>query len=77
MMSEQMITGGHKIEETPQFQTALKNQLKLYENKILEIEKERQQLEEDKAENKEYKELLLKQRDIMNALTYKLKKKRR
>ena len=72
MMSEQMITGGHKIEETPQFQTALKNQLKLYENKILEIEKERQQLEEDKAENKEYKELLLKQRDIMNALTYKL-----
>ena len=72
MMSEQMITGGHKIEETPQFQTALKNQLKLYENKILEIEKERQQLEENKAENKEYKELLLKQRDIMNALTYKL-----
>ena len=72
MMSEQMITGGHKIEETPQFQNALKNQLKLYENKILEIEKERQQLEEDKAENKEYKELLLKQRDIMNALTYKL-----
>ena len=71
-MSEQMITGGHKIEETPQFQNALKNQLKLYENKILEIEKERQQLEEDKAENKEYKELLLKQRDIMNALTYKL-----
>ena len=72
MMSEQMITGGHKIEETPQFQNALKNQLKLYENKILEIEKERQQLEDDKAENKEYKELLLKQRDIMNALTYKL-----
>ena len=72
MMSEQMITGGHKIEETPQFQNALKNQLKLYENKILEIEKERQQLEEDKAENKEYKELLMKQRDIMNALTYKL-----
>ena len=35
MMSEQMITGGHKqIEETPQFQNALKNQLKLYENKI-------------------------------------------
>ena len=72
MMSEQMITCGHKIEENPQFQNALKNQLKLYENKILEIEKERQQLEEDKAENKEYKELLLKQRDIMNALTYKL-----
>ena len=35
-MSEQMITGGQKnIEETPQFQNALKNQLKLYENKII------------------------------------------
>jgi kinesin family protein 3/17 len=72
MMSEQMITGGHKIEETPQFQNALKNQLKLYENKILEIEKERQQLEEDKAENEEYREILLKQKDIMNSLTNKL-----
>ena len=72
IMSDQMIIGGHKLEETPQFQNALKNQLKVYENKILEIEKERQLLEDNKAENKEYKELLFKQRDIMNALTYKL-----
>ena len=28
MMNSQMITGGHKIEETPQFKLALKNQLK-------------------------------------------------
>ena len=73
MMSEQMITGGHKqIEETPQFQNALKNQLKLYENKIIEIEKQRAQLEEDKAENQEYKEILLQQKNIMNELSFKL-----
>ena len=72
MMSEQMIIGGHKIEETPQFQKALKNQLILYENKILEIEKQRAQLETDKAENKEFKEILLQQKNIMNELTFKL-----
>jgi len=62
MMSEQMIIGGHKIEETPQFQKALKNQLILYENKILEIEKERQLLEEDKDKNKEYEQILIEQK---------------
>ena len=73
MMSEQMITGGHKkIEETPQFQNALKNQLKLYENKIIEIEKQRAQLETDKAESQEFKEILLQQKNIMNELTFKL-----
>ena len=72
MMNSQMIIGGHKIEETPQFKSALKNQIKFYEDKILEIEKERQKMEENKAENEEYKVLLFKQRDIMNALTYKL-----
>ena len=72
MMSEQMIIGGHKIEETPQFQKALKNQLILYENKILEIEKERQLLEEDKDKNKEYEQILIEQKNIMNNLTSKL-----
>ena len=72
MMNSQMITGGHKIEETPQFQHALKNQLKEYEFKLQEIEKERQQIEEDKAETEKYKILLYKQRDIMNALANKL-----
>ena len=73
MMSEQMITGGHKkIEETPQFQNALKNQLKLYENKIIEIEKQRAQLETDKAESQEFKEILFQQKNIMNELTFKL-----
>ena len=73
MMSEQMITGGHKkIEETPQFQNALKNQLKLYENKLIEIEKQRAQLETDKAENEGFKEILMQQKNIMNELTFKL-----
>ena len=72
MMNSQMITGGHKIEETPQFQHALKSQLKEYEVKLQEIEKERQQIEEDKAETEKYKGLLFKQRDIMNALANKL-----
>ena len=72
MMNSQMITGGHKIEETPQFQHALKSQLKEYEVKLQEIEKERQQIEEDKAETEQYKGLLFKQRDIMNALANKL-----
>ena len=72
MMNSQMIIGGHKIEETPQFQSALKNQLKVYENKIQEIEKEKQKIEEDKINNEQYKDLLFKQRDIMYALTNKL-----
>ena len=72
MMNSQMITGGQKIEETPQFQSALQNQLKVYEGKLQEIEKERQQIEEDKAETEKYKSLLFKQRDIMNALATKL-----
>ena len=73
MMSEQMITGGHKkIEETPQFQNALKNQLKLYENKLIEIEKQRAKLETDKAENEGFKEILMQQKNIMNELTFKL-----
>lgn len=37
-----------------------------------EIEKERNQIEEDKAQVDRYKQLLLKQRDIMIALTSRL-----
>lgn len=37
-----------------------------------ELEKERQQMEEDKAQVDRYKQLLLKQRDIMIALTARL-----
>lgn len=76
MMNSQMIVGGQKIEDTPQFRSALEERqtilLKEFDQKLQEFEKERQQLEEDKAQVERYKQLLLKQRDIMIALTNKL-----
>jgi kinesin family protein 3/17 len=76
MMNSQLIVGGHKIEDTPQFRSALEERqtllLKEFDQKLQEFEKERQQIEEDKAQVERYKQLLLKQRDIMIALTNKL-----
>lgn len=76
MMNSQMLVGGKKIEDTPQFRTALEARQKLirqeYELKLQEIEKERTLIEEDKAQVDRYKQLLLKQRDIMIALTSRL-----
>ena len=43
-----------------------------YDKKFTELEVERQQLEEDRAQVDQYKQLLLKQRDIMIALTTRL-----
>lgn len=75
-MDSQMLIGGRKVEETPQFKTALAEQQKLiwkqYEAKVHDLEKERQSLNEDKAQVDKYKQLLLKQRDIMIALTTRL-----
>jgi kinesin family protein 3/17 len=76
MMNSQLIVGGHKMEDTPQFRSALEERqtllLKEFDEKLQEFEKERQQIEEDKAQVERYKQLLLKQRDIMIALTNKL-----
>jgi len=76
LMSSQMLLGGKKIEDTPQFRTALEEKQRMihqeYETKLQELEKERQQIEEDKAQVDRYKQLLLKQRDIMIALTARL-----
>ena len=75
-INSQMLVGGQKIEETVQFRNALEEQQKIirsqYEKKLQEMEKERQQIEEDKAQVDRYKQLLLKQRDIMIALTTRL-----
>ena len=75
-MNSQLLIGGRKIEDTPQFRTALEQQQKIireqYEKKLSDLEKERQIIEEDKAQVDKYKELLLKQRDIMIALTGRL-----
>ena len=72
MMNSQMIIGGTKIEETPQFKSALKNQVQIYESKIQEIEKEKEKMFEDIHESEQYKNILYKQKDIMIALSNKI-----
>ena len=71
-MNLQMITGGQKLEETPQFKNALQEKQvmleKDFEQKLMEIEKEREQVEA-------YNKLLYKQRDIMDNLSSRLKEK--
>ncbi|KAL9648746.1 hypothetical protein ABK040_003682 [Willaertia magna] len=75
-LQSQLLVGGEKIEETPVFRKLIKQEYervhKQYEKKMAELEKERQTIEEDKAQVDRYKQLLLKQRDIMIALTARL-----
>ena len=75
-LNSQLLIGGMKIEDTPQFKSALEERQREirqeYEGRLGELEKERQQMEEDKAQVDRYKQLLLKQRDIMIALTARL-----
>ena len=75
-MNSQILVGGRKIEDTPQFRSALQEQQRLirqeYDAKLSEIEREREQIEEDKQQVDRYKSLLQKQRDIMIALTSRL-----
>jgi len=75
-MNSQLLKGGHKIEETEQFKNALQEQKcilsKEFDQKLAELEKEREQLEEGKSKIENYKDLLIKQRDIMIALTTRL-----
>ena len=75
-MTSQMLVGGNKIEDLPQFRSALEannNAMKKkLEQKLEEIEKERKEIEEGKAQVEKCKQLLLKQKDIMIALTNKL-----
>lgn len=75
-MQSQMLTGGQKIEDTPAFRSLLMAEHKRirneYESKLQELEAERQGVEEDKSQVGRYKVVLLKQRDIMIALTARL-----
>ena len=75
-LTSQLLVGGKRIEETPQFRSALETKQKMireeYEERLQEIEKERQMIEADKAQVDRYKQLLLKQRDIMLALTARI-----
>ena len=76
LMNSQLLVGGQKIEETLQFRNAVEEEQKKirsqYEDRLKELEKERTQIEQDKAQVDKYKQLLLKQRDIMIALTTRL-----
>ncbi len=76
MENELVVSLGEKMQETPAFRKLLKQEYdrvqKKYENTLAELERERQSIEEDKAQVDRYKQLLLKQRDIMIALTGRL-----
>lgn len=75
-LESKLLIGGRKIEETPQFKVILEEKSKMmqmeYENKLLELDKEKRTVEEEKMLVERYKQLLLKQRDIMIALTSRL-----
>ncbi|KAJ1482516.1 P-loop containing nucleoside triphosphate hydrolase protein [Baffinella frigidus] len=75
-MSSQLLIGGVNVESTPAFRTALRTEHdrihKEYLQKMEDLERERTVLEEDKVQVDRYKQLLIKQRDIMIALTSRL-----
>jgi len=71
----QLLVGGGD-EEIAAFQSALQQEhFKItaeYDVRLTELDRERQSLDEDKAQVDRYKQLLVKQRDIMIALTSRL-----
>mmetsp|Transcript_5285 Transcript_5285/g.9374 ORF Transcript_5285/g.9374 Transcript_5285/m.9374 type:complete len:798 (-) Transcript_5285:510-2903(-) len=79
-LESQMLVGGHlngdQLKETPQFRmevNAHRDQIRAeYNEKLEEMERERELIEAQKAQVGRYKQLLLKQRDIMVALTQRL-----
>ena len=75
LMNLQMIKGGEKIEETPQFKNKLQEMEKDFEKRILEIKKEKEQIEDSKSQVEAYNKLLYQQRDIMNSLSINLNEK--
>jgi kinesin family protein 3/17 len=88
MLQGQMLMGGApggpggpgmlagNVQDTPAFRNALKEHQERiraeYESRLAELEKERETIEEEKAQVDRYKQLLLKQRDIMILLTQRL-----
>jgi hypothetical protein len=73
-MNSQLLVGG--VVDSQAFRSALAAEQsrirKEYEEKLGALERERQSMEEDKAQVDRYKQLLLKQRDIMIQLTARL-----
>jgi len=75
-MASQLLTGGVEIQNSPAFKIALKQEQsrikKEYESKLADIEKDRESLNEEKAQTDRWKAVLSKQRDIMIQLTARL-----
>ncbi|KAJ9506936.1 hypothetical protein QJQ45_016507 [Haematococcus lacustris] len=67
---------GARLEDVPAFKQLLQKEHKRirgeYESRLRELESERQLVQEDRQQVDRYKQLLLKQRDIMIALTARL-----
>jgi len=77
LQGQLLVGGGDEcIEDAAAFRCALQqehlNITREYEERLNELERERQTLDEDKAQVDRYKQLLVKQRDIMVALTLRL-----
>ena len=76
LQSQMLVGGGQAVEETPAFRSALQEQqAKMraeYDVRLADLERERTSIEEEKAQVERYKQLLLKQRDIMILLTQRL-----
>eukprot|EP00466_Bigelowiella_natans_P014886 jgi/Bigna1/57036/fgenesh1_pm.2_\ len=78
-MNEQLLIGGYSsgpVSETPAFKVALQQEQarirKIYQSKVAELEKEREAMEEEKVQTDRYRQLLVKQRDVMIQLTARL-----
>lgn len=78
-MNEQLLIGGFSggpVRETPAFKVALQQEQarirRIYQTKVDELEKEREAMEEEKVQTDRYRQLLLKQRDVMIQLTARL-----
>eukprot|EP00890_Picochlorum_soloecismus_P003968 jgi/Picsp_1/4572/NSC_01942-R1_protein len=75
-MQSQLLVGGQSVQDTPAFRNLLaREQTRIreeYEKRLFELEEERRAVAEDKAATERLKGLLLKQRDVMVALTKRL-----
>lgn len=75
-MQSQLLQGGNKPEDTPALRALLVHEQRRirseYEERIKQLESERSGVDEGRAQADRYRQLLLKQRDIMIALTARL-----
>ncbi len=71
-MQGQLVSGGQPSTSMNDTSFVAEQQRREYASRVADLERERQLLEEDKLQVDKYKKLLLKQRDIMIALTARL-----